>query len=309
MYRWTHTEQSRPQRNQNLPKKLDMTIKETEFNSYDAPNEDLNTTVIDGDECEKLNAIKLKLLQCSSVALVHDELKSILNDLEKSEQKSEVILSNGKDSGLSINSDDHAQIQLNFKDTNQQLTNNNSNSNVYQNNDQENCDSKVYRTFSTQTEQILLAEDNEKNVQKIEDKQPSISIPVPPAPPGPPAPPAPPPPPMPNFLMGSMAPKTVPIPVSSSAPVDSVQTNKCSNPPTIPLNSSAILSNASSFCIPPPPPMNGIPGPPPLPLPSGNMWFKSDSKLNNFLNLFVKILKKYFDSNVLINNSFFVLFI
>lgn len=133
-------------------------------------------------------------------------------------------------------------------------------------NTQIDCDSKLDKVFvesSTQTEIVDLRSD-EQNASKVplpDIDSSSSKIPQPP-----------PPPPLPPFAFQKTEKEAVPENSStqSAAPSNNLNTSSAPNV--------TVLSNASSFCLPPAPPVNGIPGPPPLPLPpNGNLWFKSDS--------------------------------
>lgn len=276
MYRWTYTEQSRLQQNQNLPKKLDVNRIETQLDLNESQREVVHT-IIDLDEKEKVNAIKTKLMACDSIASIYGEIKSVLADVEHYAQENDIVLTNGRDSGLSMDGVDPAQIHLNFNKTNQQLTTNN------QTNDKVNCDSKVTRSYincCTQTEQSLSTHDAESKADNGEKAEHKPTDSVKPPPPPPPMPnfslptclatlPAPPPPPLPPNLCNSNAsspstftPSPMPIQIQNIetklqctlSPITNVNSPNIKGPTSA--NTSAVLSNnASSFCPPPPPPM------------------------------------------------------
>lgn len=126
---------------------------------------------------------------------------------------------------------------------------------------------KLFVERFTQTENKVDLDSNEK--------RPSIPPPPPPPPP-PPLPPSPP-----TELIHKPAEDQTNTPENTSAQIapqpKNLNTTILSSSSS---NVTVLSSNASSFCVPPAPPI-GIPGPPPLPLPpngSGNMWFRSDSK-------------------------------
>lgn len=136
------------------------------------------------------------------------------------------------------------------------------------------CDSSTRKTFietSTQTEDIVKAVPLKKSPETVS-----------------PPPPPPPPPPF-GFnspLNTTSNDKFIPneISIQQTSQSQQISHNNSQNvPPT------TILSSASSFCSPPPPPLNGIPGPPPLPLPTEDMWFKTESeqKLKFYFTFFL----------------------
>lgn len=141
---------------------------------------------------------------------------------------------------------------------------------------QSDCDSSLRKTLvetSTQTEDMSEADCKEK-------RSPETFC-------APPPPPPPPPPPFPTSEGYLLRPppsfSTSNVLVKSSNDQTPIAETLSTSHQNSQINtSSTILSSASSFCPPPPPMngMNGVPGPPPLPLPT--MWFKSDSKLTPF---------------------------
>lgn len=252
MYQWTHIELSRQQQNgpkkecmENLQKQNDKEFSEYESNS--------TTMTVTSNGCEE------------SFAFIKNKLYS-----------SEV---NGKfefAAGETITVDDgHMEDCVNKESFQSTIADKNGHS-KYDQFIQRNCDSKIVRSFvetSTQTENNLESVPLKKSPATL-SAAPSMLTPPPPPPP---------PPPLPFIFTNSPDDNTVND--KSSANESSLQqtSHQISHNTSQNVPATTILSSASSFCIPPPPPINGIPGPPPLPLPTGNMWFKSDSKLNSHL--------------------------
>lgn len=198
---------------------------------------------------KSLKAIKSKLLACDSITSFYTELKSAINEIEDHANENELHRNCGP--LISLDCVDHEDIRINTECRTCRTN-------------QTSCDIKSEQSFvdkDTQTE------------NSIETKvQPAATIPIPP--------------PMPNFFTSPIPTITINQTVEKENVPVQIKTPMSVPPPPPPMpmfsngnSPPTILSSASSFCPPPPPPMpmNGIP--PPLPMPSGNAWFKSESKL------------------------------
>lgn len=242
MYQWTHIELCRQQ--QNGPKKeCVQNMVQGDLETIESDN--ISTcTLTESFASAKTKLISLELATDNTVATTEtnaqrNEIEPINLDAEQMNKIPDELIHNVPST---IDCDDHLKT-------------------VELQNDCDNSLRKIYVETSTQTENIV------EPTQK--EKEPALRNASPPPPPPPPPP----------FLFNTPSTKTTnDINDKSNAPDTSItsQPNNQSIVPSAP--STTILSSASSFCAPPPPPMNGIPGPPPLPLPTGNMWFKSDSK-------------------------------
>lgn len=247
MYQWTHIELSRQQQNgpkkecmENLQKQNDKEFSEYQSNS--------TTMTVTSNGCEESFAF-------------------IRNKLYSSEANGKFELAGGEtitvDDGQNTTNSRVVEDCVNKEGFQSTIADKNGH---FKNDQliQRNCDSKMGKNFvetSTQTENNLELAPLKKSPATLSAAPTML------------APPPPPPPPPPFIFINSPVENSVND--KSSATSHQISHNTSQNvPPT------TILSSASSFCIPPPPPINGIPGPPPLPLPTGNMWFKSDSKLN-----------------------------
>lgn len=267
MYQWTHIELSRQQ--QNRPKKEFIQSAQMQINQETNNFESNNTLTVASNGCtnwtstciaEKYDGcedtfatIKNKLFSCE----VNGKIE--LSDAEISKLQS----NNGSDTGNGVKHDD---VQIMIADKNDQLENGQLVQGV--------CDSNTKKIFietSTQTEDSIEAVPLKKSPE-------TVSTPPPPPPPPPPF----------GFnspLNNTSNDKFIPNEISIQQTSASQQISH-NNSQNVPL--ATILSSASSFCKPPPPPLNGIPGPPPLPLPTEDMWFKSDSeqKLEFYFTVF-----------------------
>ena len=247
MYQWTHIKLKR--QHENEPKKDDVQ----------------NLLRFDSEfESEKMSTLKLiSNGQEDSFASVKTKLLSHELAAETNAQP------NGIDSTISDAQHDQMEPVQNFSskiDCADHLEN------VELESDCDNKLKKIYVEISTQTEDVV--EPTHKKEKLPEPLKLVIPLAAPPPPPPPPPPPASP------FIFIAQPTKTtndttIDKPILPDTPTSSHPSNQ-----SVTTQSTTILSSASSFCVPPPPPMNGIPGPPPLPLPTGNMWFKSDSKFN-----------------------------
>lgn len=257
MYQWTHIELARHQPNGNGPK-TDNDEKVQKHSDQDDSiyNTNDSTVIVASEERgESFATVKNRLLSCESAATnsnsdTEDQIEP--NQIENGEMRPGSVeetqdFVDGIDGRLE--NDEHLQ---------------------------QNCDNvdKIFVEMSTQTDDTILTEFKEK---KPDDSQ---SRPPPPPPPLPPPPsPLPPSPliyidPPSDVTDNSIVEKPA---VVATATVEQIPVTPQQNNSQINISSTK-LSSASSFCPPPPPPMNGVPGPPPLPLPTGNLWFKSDSK-------------------------------
>lgn len=274
MYQWTHIELARHQPivNGNGPK----TDHEEKVHKQSDPvnnDDDVNKTVIFSSEepiqnerGESFATVKNNLLLCESTTKIKN------SDTETQIEPNQIDPLNSIQNGeMKPGSDEETQ-------------NCNDGTNDHPKNDEslkQDCDKveislvelSTFVEISTQTDETMLVDLKEK---KSEDIKPCMPPPPPPLPP--------PPSPLPSICI---------VPPSDDA-TDNKSTNEkpaiiaAEQIPVTPQQnnsqiniSSTKLSSASSFCPPPPPPMNGMPGPPPLPLPTGNMWFKSDSKCSH----------------------------
>lgn len=272
MYQWTHVELARHQSNGNGPK-IDHDEKVQEYHDPAElnHNDEHETVMIASEERgESFATVKNKLLLCEVAPKISHSDPENATKLNGSDLKTESgeIQQNGsvevaENGSNGING--HAQNDEHLK---------------------EDCDKKVeipivetstFVEVSTQTDDIADAP-----VDLIEKKIEQIKACLPPPPPPPPPPPSP----VPLICIVPPSDETDGKSENENSVVVTDATEQI--PATPQQNSSQInisstkLSSASSFCPPPPPPMNGVPGPPPLPLPTGNMWFKSDSKLSTF---------------------------
>lgn len=252
MYQWTHADSIRPQLNgpkteynQSTYTKCDQAIHNKE-NACDQNSE------INSDECrESFVSIKNKLLSCELTT------NSEISDNKNSSQHNQTSFSTNDPKQKTDDSVEVNDVSQNHSMKNGQILPNG-------------CDKskKLFVDTSTQTD----VSEEMRCEKKLLALSPSLD--APPRPPPPPPfsemPPPPPPPPPIAIFNNSLTTTT-----SNDKAVESVTTQQQTSQNNV---SSTILSSASSFCVPPPPPMNGVPGPPPLPLPSGNMWFKSDSE-------------------------------
>lgn len=283
MYQWTHIELSRNQLNVNGngPKTDHEEKVQKQSDPAENNNDDENKTVIFASEepiqnerDESFATVKNNLLLCDSAMKISNS--DTENQIEPNQIDPLNSIQNGE---MKHGSDEEAQ---NCNDV----------TNGHPKNDEslkQDCD-KVEISFvelstfveiSTQTEETMLADLKEK---KSEDTKTCMPPPPPPLPP--------PPSPLPSICIvppsddvtdnKSINEKPVTI-ATEQIPVTPQQNNSQINIP------STKLSSASSFCPPPPPPMNGMPGPPPLPLPTGNMWFKSDSKFSHLFSFCFEI--------------------
>lgn len=243
MYQWTHIEQSRQQ--QNGPKKE--FTERSETHTFQEINKENNCKILTmaSNGCEdSFASVKNKLLSNELNGII--ESNSHQNPNEMNLRDVVDCVKDGIEPMLIIDESHNLE------------------------NGKINCDSSLAKKFietSTQTEETI-------DLASLNQSLATLNGAAPPPPP-------PPPPPLPFFIFNSPASsstsndKFIPTDTASqqmSASPQISHNNSQNVPPT------TILSSASSFCIPPPPPMNGIPGPPPLPLPTGSMWFKSDSK-------------------------------
>lgn len=260
MYRWTHTELARlqPNGNGNGPKTDD-----DEKVQKQSDQDDADSTVIMASEerGESFTTVKNKLLLCETATKISNS--DTENDSEPNQIAPDDPIENGEKRLGS-------ETENGGDGTNGHLKNGESL--------KQDCDKveisivepSTFAEISTQTDDTMLSELNEK-------KSEVVTMSMPPPPPPPPPPPSPLPsicvvPPASDETDNSSVNET---PVVEQMPITPQQNNSQIN------ISSTKLSSASSFCPPPPPPMNGVPGPPPLPLPTGNMWFKSDSKFSH----------------------------
>lgn len=260
MYQWTHT--SRLQPNGNGPKtdydeKVQIQSDHEESNYY---NNNSTVIVVSQERGETFATVKNKLLLCETIAT-----KTSSSDTENQAESNQTCSLNPIENG-ELQHCPVEEAQIGGDEMDGHLKNDE--------NLQQDCDmvDKKFVEISTQTDDTKLDILKDKQAEDLQTR------------------PAPPPPPMPSPLAPPLPPsicivspsdatdnKSInekPI-ITESLPVTSHQTNSQIN------ISSTKLSSASSFCPPPPPPMNGVPGPPPLPLPTGNIWFKSDSKCSN----------------------------
>lgn len=261
MYHWTHIELARHQPNGHGPKTDSDEIPQNQSDNEEFYNDSNNSTVIvaSQERGESFATVKHKLLLCETATKTSGPETGVKNENQQSNQ-------NGDTQDGSVET---AQIDSDVLNGHRK---NNENS-------QQNCDriDKVFVEISTQTDDTM---------EKMFKEQKSTDSQARPAPP----PPPPPPPPLPQISLPSITisdetnkPTNEKPIATEQAPVTPQQTNSQIN------ISSTKLSSASSFCPPPPPPMNGVPGPPPLPLPSGNsIWFQSDSKLSDLICISVQ---------------------
>lgn len=242
MYQWTHIELSRQQ--SNGPKKEHIhSTQQCDQRMNKCENDSSTILLTSNGHGESFASMKNKLFS--------HELADVLTKSEDIAQQNNIE---------SVNSEHEENVQKKNYDEDHQLEN----GQIKKHNciDCDNSLRKVFVETTTQTEDILAS--------TVEEKKPCESSSLIPSPP--------PPPPMPLFLVNLNKTTNEKI-IASDTSSDHTITAQASNQSIIQnAQPATILSSASSFCAPPPPPMNGIPGPPPLPLPTGNMWFKSDSK-------------------------------
>lgn len=253
MYQWTHIELSRQQQNgpkkecmENLQKQNDKEFSEYESNS--------TTMTVTSNGCEE------------SFAFIKNKLySSEVNGKFEFAGGETITVDDGQNTTRIVEDDVNKEgFQSTIADKNGHLKNDQL--------IQRNCDSTIGKSFvetSTQTENNLESAPLKKSSATLSAAPTTLTAPPPP----------PPPPPLPFIFINSPVDNSV-NDKSSANEQTSHQTMNCSHNTSQNVPPTTILSSASSFCIPPPPPINGIPGPPPLPLPTGNMWFKSDSKLH-----------------------------
>lgn len=273
MYQWTHVELARHQPNGNGPKidhdeKLREHLDPAESNHNDKDE----TVIIRSEERgESFATVKNNLLLCESAPEISN------SDTENQTKPNKIDPPQAAENG------EMPQNGL------VEVAQNGSNGiNGHPENDEhlkQDCDSKMetpiveqstFVEMATQTDEIVLVDLKEKKSEEIKSCSPP-----------PPPPPLPPPSPLPLICIvppsdavdgKSLNESPVVITAAATEPIPATPQQNTSQ-----INiSSTKLSTASSFCPPPPPPMNGVPGPPPLPLPTGNMWFKSDSKFSLF---------------------------
>lgn len=267
MYQWTHIELARNQPNGNGPKTdYDDEKVQKQSDQEESNYDNNNSTVIVASEerGESFATVKNQLLLCESTTKIS---KSDTENHPETEQKQ---IENGETQHGSVEESQNCIDGMDGHLKNEESL-------------QQNCDNvdKIFVEISTQT-------DNEHTLADIKEKKKSEDSQTRPPPPPPPLPP--PPSPLPSICI-------VPSNEATDESVNekpAVTANTPASADQIPVTpqqnsqiniSSTKLSSASSFCPPPPPPMNGVPGPPPLPLPTGNLWFKSDSKYSILLGL------------------------
>lgn len=270
MYHWTHIELARHQSNGNGPKTDydERVANQKQSDNEQCLNDNSSRTVIVRSEerGESFATMKNKLLLCETKISTTETAVENEDQVESNSISTLHATENGEvQRGLA----EEAQIGSDMLNGYQKIDDNL----------QQNCDmvDKAFVETSTQTDDDAM----EKifKLQKSEDLKASLAPPPPPPPP--------PPSPIPSTLVAAESDESnnptndKPTVVTEQPPVTPQQNNS----PNINISSTK-LSSASSFCPPPPPPMNGVPGPPPLPLPTGNIWFQSDSKFNSEFNLF-----------------------
>lgn len=240
MYQWTHVELARQQING--PKKECVQV-QCERDETNKSENDTMDTLTSNEQGESFASVKKDLL---SQLVIDDSLSMNGENTAQHNKKSSKTEDQTKH-------DVHVQADLIYENS--------------QSNSQIDCDIKLGKVFVenfTQTE-IVDSHSDEQNPPKVPlsviDSSSSSTIPqtIPPPPP--------PPPPFPTTANKENVPETSSTHLTALPP-NNLNTNSAANV--------TVLSNASSFCLPPALP--GIPGPPPLPLPPGNLWFKSDSK-------------------------------
>lgn len=251
MYQWTHIELCRQQ--QNGPKKDCVPNKLRDgLETFEYENDSTQKLTSNGHE-ESFSSVKAKLLS-NELATENESTNTQQTNIDS----------------IQIDSESKNKFQEEFvQDVRTEIDH-------LKNVDCDNSIRRVYVESATQTDD--LTQSTSKEEKSSEDKPPSSSaalLSAIPSPSVPPPPPPPPPPPSPFILTGCASMNNTKsidqdVPTTASQPSNQSIGHSTSN--------TTILSSASSFCPPPPPPMNGIHGPPPLPLPTGNMWFKSDSK-------------------------------
>lgn len=271
MYHWTHIELARHQSNGNGPKTDydERVANQKQSDNEQCLNDNSSRTVIVRSEerGESFATMKNKLLLCETKISTTETAVENEDQVESNSISTLHATENGEvQRGLA----EEAQIGSDMLNGYQKIDDNL----------QQNCDmvDKAFVETSTQTDDDAM----EKifKLQKSEDLKASLAPPPPPPPPPPPSP-------IPSTLVAAESDESnnptndKPTIVTEQPPVTPQQNNS----PNINISSTK-LSSASSFCPPPPPPMNGVPGPPPLPLPTGNIWFQSDSKFNSEFNLF-----------------------
>lgn len=259
MYHWTHVEKARLQPNGNGPKTDYDEIAQKPSVREESNGDNHNGTVIvaSKERGESFATVKNQVLLCETTAPTRTSNSDTETHVESNQISSHNSMHNGT---LANGSVEEAQNRSDALNGHQKGDDNS----------QQVCDmvDKAFVEISTQTDDDTIAKICDK--KQSEDLQ--ICSPAPPPPPPPPPPSS-----LPSICIApaaDAADKSIdekPI-HAEQCPVTPQQNNSQNNIP------STKLSSASSFCPPPPPPMNGVPGPPPLPLPTGNMWFKSDSK-------------------------------
>lgn len=255
MYQWTHIDLKRQQKSE--PKR-DGVQNLYGFNS-EFENEKMNTLISNGQE-DSFASVKTKLLSHELAAETNAQpngIDSINSDAQHEHKDQMESLGNVSSK---IDCADHLE-------------------NVELKSDCDNKLKKIYAEISTQTDDIVDSTHKKEKAPEPLKLMIPLAAPPPPPPPPPPLPPASP------FIFPAQPTKTTNYTTIDKPILPDTPTSSHSSNQSVTAQSATILSSASSFCVPPPPPMNGIPGPPPLPLPTGNMWFKSDSKLNkNMVN-------------------------
>lgn len=249
MYQWTHNELTRFQPNGNGPKTDSDERWQIQSDQEELNCDNNNDTMI--VTSESFATVKNKLLQCESTMKISNSATQF-------------------DPFMSMDSLEVAHI------CSDKLNNHMENDE----NVQQNCDNNVGKMFvetSTQTDDTTLMVSKKVNLEDVQTRPP---------------PPPPPPPPL-SSLLPATAICVVPPPCDAVDAIDGPMNNEKlinaeKSAVASPQNNNQIhisstrLSCASSFCAPPPPPP---PGPPPLPLPTGNLWFKCDSKF--FKSIFI----------------------
>lgn len=273
MYQWTHVELARhqPNGNGNGPK-IEHDEKVQEHLDTAEPNHnDKNETAIVASEerGESFATVKNKLLLCESTPKISNS--DTENQTKPNEIDAPKAIENGavRQNGSVEDAQNESSSGINGDlRTDEHL--------------KQDCDYKVetsivelstFVEIATQTDDIALVD------LKEEKKSEEIKTCLPPPPPPLPPPPSP----LPSICIvppsdtpdGKSVDESPAVIAAVTEPVPVTPQQNSSQTINI---SSTKLSSASSFCPPPPPPMNGVPGPPPLPLPTGNMWFKSDSE-------------------------------
>lgn len=272
MYQWTHVELARHQPNGNGPK-IDHDEKVQEHLDPTEPNHNDNKENIASEAEQQTTNVCIE--RDESFATVKNKLLSTENRIDplQSTENGEVR-QNGLVEEVQNGINGHLENDEHLK---------------------QNCDYKVetsivdistFVEMSTQTDDIPLVD------LKEEKKNVEMKTCMPPPPPPLPPPPSP----LPSICIippidtpDGKSVDDAPV-VIAAAPSEPIPATPQQNTNQINISSTK-LSSASSFCPPPPPPMNGVPGPPPLPLPTGNMWFKSDSKFSTFyFHLFISLI-------------------